>query len=210
MTFILKIITNPKIYKPLIAILIGLSFYFLWVDRNAQKKRADIQTENVTVLQTKPVITISKSGDTISTVGILNQTISELKQNKSDLIYKIDDLNIKLSHVTSVGTGESKGSWSNKAKLTTDTIHDTINHTIIIEKIGIIKDSCLISTFTIISDTIKQTQSIKIPIFYAIHTEKTGNWRIKNLIIWRDKTSVMSAKTLCPNIKLELHQTDIK
>lgn len=195
-----------------ICVLLLIAICFYAHELQITKEDRDIKAENVRVLLSRPKITISQSGDTIKTIGILKQTIKELTESNSSLLGQLNDMKIKKGHTTAIGTGTTNTNQGGKVVFIndTDTIHDTV---FVKEKIGFFNDTWTHAVFHLVGDTMSFTYQRLDTLFYAKHIEKIGKFKPKNLIplpwFWRKKHEVISSKSACPYQSVLLQEVQI-
>ena len=192
-------------------IIIGVfGFIFGYKQYSKVRTERDDAVENVSVLQKGNTTSVTKSGDTVKTNGVIQQTINDLMKNDTVKSKIIKDLNLRIKNITSITDGNAKGDWDLSAKSTTDTIHDTIHHIKIVYKETLFEDSCISQTVKQYKDSATSKTHIIIPIFAAMDLRYVDKWKIKNIIYWRTKFPFISAYSTCKNVTINLHQTDIK
>ena len=209
---------NFGIKEKVIVVLLGICVLLFFAigfyahELTITKADRDIQKENVRVLESRPKITISQSGDTVKAIGVLKQTIKELQTNNSSLLAHISDMKIKTKHVTSIGTGTTTTTQGGKVVFIpdTDTIHDTV---FVKEKIGYFNDTWTHAVFHLRGDTMKFSYQRLDTLYYVKHIEKIGKFKPINIIpfpyFWRKKHEVISSKSACPYQSILLQEVQI-
>lgn len=80
----------------------GALIYFLWQRTIRLSEEVDKQTRNVEISESTIDSFITKNGELVYTMGVLNVDKNQLKDINSDLVKELKDMNIKLKDVQKV------------------------------------------------------------------------------------------------------------
>lgn len=214
LSVILKFITKPKVYKPLLIGLVILAFLWLLNDRNEQKDRADRQSNNVTALMKDSSVYINKYNQLVVEKDALNMTFNEFKNSKSKEIdfmkkqLKADGIEINRLHTVIAGNVGTVDTGS--TQLTLNPVYiDTTSHKIDSLRHGHWCDAWTCVNFAL---TPKYKLNFKIithdTLFVAIYNYKDTTFWTKVLpdkwVFWQDWKYGGSANLTRPNSYVSL------